>query len=593
MYQTGASIKGTLDALARHDLVLPAIQREFVWQPEQICRLFDSLMQGYPIGTFLFWRVNRECSGNFTYYDFVSNYHEQRNPYGERLPSMPNRSLTAVLDGQQRLTSLNIGFRGSMAWKLARKWRSSAGAYPVRHLYMDVLWQSHDDGGEGQRYRFEFLTRERADAANENECWFPVSKVLSMDAGPDLIMWLNERLHQNQVADAYKKTWRLHQITHSDTTIAFYEEKSQELDKVLQIFIRMNSGGTVLSYSDLLLSIAVAQWAEFDAREEIRTLVRDLNDIGGGFSFSKDFVLKAGLMLSDIGSVGFKVDNFNRENMAILENNWNRVKNSLIVTVELVSWFGFNGHTLRADSALLPIAYYIHVRGHDQNYLTRREFQDDRKNIRHWLTRSILKASGIWGSGLDTLLSALREVIRNSEGLFPAIGCREEMARRGRSLAFEREEIEDLSDIKYGDARTFALLTLIFEFVDLERHRFHIDHVVPRARFKRSALRQADIPYEKHDEFIDRSDRLANLQLLQGLENTVKSDKMPGEWLLQEKPDKNDRDRYADLHMLGNIPEKMADFLSFFDARRAALQDRIANLLGTRLGVEQDAENSA
>lgn len=593
MYQTGDTIKETLDALARHDLVLPAIQREFVWQPEQICRLFDSLMQGYPIGTFLFWRVNPECSGNFTYYDFVSNYHELRNPYGERLPPMPNRSLTAVLDGQQRLTSLNIGFRGRMAWKLARKWRSSADAYPDRQLYMDVLWQSHDDGSEGQRYRFEFLTRERADAANENEYWFPVSKILSMDSGPSMTRWLNDRLHQDQVDDAYESMWRLHQLTHSDKTIAFYEEKSQELDKVLQIFIRMNSGGTVLSYSDLLLSIAVAQWAEFDAREEIRTLVRDLNDIGGGFSFSKDFVLKAGLMLSDIGSVGFKVDNFNRENMTILENNWNHVKNSLIVTVGLVSQFGFNGHTLRADSALLPIAYYIHVRGHDQNYLTRREFQDDRKNIRHWLTRSILKASGIWGSGLDTLLSALREVIKKSEGLFPVTGCREEMARRGRSLAFEHEEIEDLSDIKYGDARTFALLTLIFGFVDLERHRFHIDHVVPRARFRRSALRQADIPYEKHDEFIDRSDRLANLQLLEGLENTVKSDKMPGEWLLQEKPDKNDRDRYADLHMLGNIPEKMADFLSFFDARRAALQDRIANLLGTRLGVEQDAGNSA
>ena len=191
------------------------------------------------------------------------------------------------------------------------------------------------------------------------------------------------------------------------------------------------------------------------------------------------------------------------------------------------------------------------------------------------------------------MLSALREVIKKSEGPFPVIGCREEMARRGRSLAFEREEIEDLVDIKYGDARTFALLTLLFDFIDLERHHFHIDHVVPRARFRRSALRQADIPDEKHDEFIDRSDRLANLQLLVGLENTVKSDKMPGEWLLQEMPDENARDRYADLHMLGIIPEDMSDFLSFFDARRATLQDRIATLLDTRLVVEQGTENNA
>ena len=58
MYQTGNTISATLDAVHRHDLVLPAIQREFVWRPEQICRLFDSLMQGYPFGTFLYWRVD-------------------------------------------------------------------------------------------------------------------------------------------------------------------------------------------------------------------------------------------------------------------------------------------------------------------------------------------------------------------------------------------------------------------------------------------------------------------------------------------------------------------------------------------------------
>ncbi len=56
MYQTGDTIK-KFDEIHRHDLGLPAIQREFVWQPEQICRLFDSLMQGYPFGTFLYWRV--------------------------------------------------------------------------------------------------------------------------------------------------------------------------------------------------------------------------------------------------------------------------------------------------------------------------------------------------------------------------------------------------------------------------------------------------------------------------------------------------------------------------------------------------------
>ena len=83
--------------------------------------------------------------------------------------------------------------------------------------------------------------------------------------------------------------------------VAYYEETGQELDKALQIFIRMNDGGTPLSHSDLLLSIAVAQWTEHDARKEIHDLVDELNRVGTGFNFSKDLVLKAGLMLSDIG----------------------------------------------------------------------------------------------------------------------------------------------------------------------------------------------------------------------------------------------------------------------------------------------------
>ena len=87
---------------------------------------------------------------------------------------------------------------------------------------------------------------------------------------------------------------RLYKIAHVTPVVVCYQEGRQELDKVLQIFIRMNSGGTTLSHSDLLLSVAVSEWTKRDARMEIRTLVQELNRIGDGFSFSKDFVLKGG-----------------------------------------------------------------------------------------------------------------------------------------------------------------------------------------------------------------------------------------------------------------------------------------------------------
>src|SRR4051812_4018435 len=174
MYQTGGTIKETLQAIQQSKYVLPAIQREFVWKPEQIARLFDSLMQGYPFGTFLFWKVEGVNSGNYKFYAFVRNYHERDNPHCPQLPVFHDKELTAVLDGQQRLTALNIGLSGSMAWRLPYKWKTSPDAYPERHLHLDLLADRPGGDEGGEKYRFEFLTEERANGAGPDECWFKV-----------------------------------------------------------------------------------------------------------------------------------------------------------------------------------------------------------------------------------------------------------------------------------------------------------------------------------------------------------------------------------------------------------------------------------
>ena len=149
MYQSGLTIKDALDAVSKNHYVLPAIQREFVWKPEQICRLFDSLMQGYPFGTFLFWRVEPENSAEFKFFGFVQHFHERDAAHCPELGTLPNRELTAVLDGQQRLTALNIGLRGSMAIKEPNKWRTNPNAFPKRVLHIDLMAaRGDDDEGE-------------------------------------------------------------------------------------------------------------------------------------------------------------------------------------------------------------------------------------------------------------------------------------------------------------------------------------------------------------------------------------------------------------------------------------------------------------
>ncbi len=578
MYQTGRTIKETLDQIHRHDLVLPAIQREFVWDQSQVCRLFDSIMQGYPFGAFLYWEIEPGNSGNFKFYDFVRDYHERDKPHCPPLPEMPNQKLTAVLDGQQRLTALNIGLRGTMAWKLPYYWWSSDSAFPQRKLYLDLLWHPSED--DEVKYRFDFLTDSQIKLANDGACWFPVGDILSMNSGgPPMVKWLNLHLAQERVDQAYEALYQLYNVVHTEKMLAYFEEREQDIDKVLQIFIRTNSGGTILSYSDLLLSVAVAQWDDHDAREEIHGLVDDLNQIGDGFSFTKDLVMKAGLVLSDINNVGFRATNFNHQNMAVFEGKWDDIQRALTLTIRLISDFGFNRHVLRSHNSILPIAYYLYLKNHGESYLTHSQFKDDRQTIREWLIRSLLK-SGVWSSGLDSLLTTLRQIIReNHDDGFPIAQIYAEMRSRGRSLVFDNEEIEGLADMQYGNRLTFALLSLIFPFVDLRNH-FHVDHIFPRARFTKTQLTAACVPEYKIDDFIQRRDGLANLQLLEGSQNLEKSAKMPAEWLAETYPDPMSRQDYQDRHLLREVPGSIAEFYKFHDARRERLKSKIKQMLG-------------
>ena len=578
-YGSNGTIREVLDAIQQRHLVLPAIQREFVWRPEQICQFFDSLMQGYPFGTFLLWRVEPENSKNFKWYDFVRNYHEKDNPHCPELGEMPNQALVAVLDGQQRLTALNIGLQGSMAWKLPRAhWRFSEN-FPTRRLYLNVLAEADEE--QGTRYRFAFLREDRPRGSAEDGCWFRVADILGMPRSADVMRWVNDNAPTDDLSDHALETLSLlHEVVHLKPMITYYEEGSQDIEQVLQIFIRMNSGGTFLSYSDLLLSIAVAQWNELDARKEIHELVDDLNSIGRGFSFSKDFVLKAGLMLCDVNVV-FRVDNFNRTNMEMLEKGWPDVKRALLLTVELINRFGFSRDNHSAANSLLPIAYHVYRSGHGDSFLTHTSYHEDRRAMRLWLIRSLLK-QGTWaGGGVDGVLMALRQVLgNNGSSGFPFDSIMRVMAGRGKPLGFTEEEIEDLADMRFADRRVFLLLSLLFPFLNLENN-FHVDHIFPRARFSENDLEAADIPNDERQSYREMMDGLPNLQLLEGSKNTEKQASLPGDWLDRSTGDDPvARQAYIDRHLLGEVPAGLREFKDFYEARLKRLEGRIRDVLG-------------
>jgi hypothetical protein len=524
----------------------------------------------------------------------METYHERTHRHCDRLNLPHERALTAILDGQQRLAALNIGLNGSHAEKLPRKWATSLDAYPIKELYLD-LCHTGDDDERGMQYGFEFLVPQRAVAeSGESTHWYRVRDVLGLGEGTmpayDYIQGtgISEELRR----EALKTLDRLRFMIHEEPVISHHEEEDQDIDRVLNIFIRVNSAGTQLSYSDLLLSIATAQWTERDAREEIYQLVDALNETGQGFGFSKDLVLKAGLLMTDAGDVRFKVANFNSKNMAGLETNWDRVGQALKVSAQLLASFGFSDRTLAADSVLAPVADYLFHRGVDQSYLTSSQHAEDRERIRGWVIKSLLKA-GVWGSGLDTLLVTIRRVIReHAASAFPVEQIQSAMAKSGKSLRFEPEEIEDLVGTQYGKARAFALLALLYPGIDV-KNEFHVDHVFPRSRFTRTKLEQAGIAAEHIQVFMDQVDRLPNLQLLEGPVNESKQAMLPLEWAEQRYPDPKPRGLYLAGHDLDGLPAALTDFLAFFDQRRERMVEKLLPLLGVEEEHAEDAPAAA
>ena len=137
-FETPITIKKAINEIQSNSYVLPAIQRQFVWSAEQIENLFDSLMRGYPIGSFLFWKVQPQRIGDFQFYRFMDHYHERDYTHNDPLKPADNREITAVLDGQQRLTALYIGLLGWYADKLRYFWWRSDKAFPKRELFINL-----------------------------------------------------------------------------------------------------------------------------------------------------------------------------------------------------------------------------------------------------------------------------------------------------------------------------------------------------------------------------------------------------------------------------------------------------------------------
>ena len=542
------------------DLYLPAIQRELVWEYDRIERLFDSIMADFPIGSFLFWNLKQENKHEWPVYEFIREYDEEspHNPLANMAGI--NRDILLVLDGQQRITSLFVGLRGSYRYFYYR-WRKTK-------LYLNLLKSpiSNDENPEELTYGFSF----REDAAQSGEIeqfWYPVGRILDFEDAEDAKSDMKEGLtglSEAQRDNANRLIGRLHNRIHTTLVGNYYEERSQDYDKVLQIFVRANSAGQPLEYSDLLLATATAKWETLDARSEIHSFTDSLNETGSGFKFGKDFVLKASLYLCETLPIQYKVRNFTLTNLLTIEQNWGKIKGSLAATVRLISRFGFHSKNVVAPLVLLPIAFYLMKRC-NFNFDTSSNANDveAQEAIRKWFVFATLKNA--FGGSSDTTLARLRLILKDldAETAFPSHDLY-------RSLEIEPSlndaEIDRILEYEYQGRYTNLVLSLLYPDRYWKDTSFHVDHIFPQSEFNRRALRRRGYDDSKVDAYMSRFNCLSNLQLLTESENLSKNSMEFDRWV--ETRDESFRSRHR-------IPE-MSDygfdlFDEFFTARTAEI----------------------
>ncbi|GAA8516086.1 DUF262 domain-containing protein [Helicobacter pylori] len=509
------SIKNVVDELnVRY--FLPDIQREYVWlkkaDEKKIEQLFDSILRGYPIGSFLFWKLQKEDIAksdeqdenklNFQLYQFITNY-DERKPHNEKIyiEQIMRDELCIVLDGQQRLTSLYIGLKGTRTLKKKRARNDNPNAYEEKRLYLNLKYQPNMDNPE-DNYQFEFHAKTPEN--DKKHFWFKVGDILELES-----VWNYAKDHGIE-GNALNLLEKLKDAFYTKQLISFFEEKEKNLNKVLNIFIRVNSGGVKLSYSDLLMSILTASFSS-DIREKMNELVDALK--GKGFpNMGQDQVLKTCLLL--IGKdTTFELKNFNKKNIKEIEENWEKITESIYNAAKLLETFGYAGY-LGSAYILSTLAYFY--------FLKQKMDKNDEEQALKFVRNA--QITSYFTPSTDTKLSIIAHSIKEAR-VFEAFN--HNLAKHQTCpLKITNDTIEGMVSFD-SHSRVFPVLQILYPNLNYKTTTFHIDHIYPKSKFK-----EGNKKLDKN--FYECGNHLYNLQLLEGQENSAKKDKDPEVWLKEE-----------------------------------------------------------
>ena len=555
--ETSITIYEALQHIESNKYIMPAFQRQFVWSMEQIEKLWDSILLHYPIATFLFWHVDEN---NVSWDASFSNFMREMTFNSRKESDSVNYDLvqidtnitdTAILDGQQRLTSLYLSLLGEAHIRPSYA-RKKTGERLLTRLLIELNENRADTDEEeynAKRYDIKFHT------GKSSPTHFDIKNILQDK-------FQNDSTRESAIEEAIANVppdskdyarnilRTLHSKIFVEKLIRYTEILDMGQDDALEMFVRFNAGGKALKKHEITMSILEAYWPS--SKNEFGKLLT-----GAYNGFGTDFIIRTALML--YGDV--IKSNISRKIADELKTHWDDFKRALSNLERVLKDFKIDITRFQNSwNVLLPIIYFIY---YNPNY------KNNVAAIRAYLLRAIIFT--YFQSGTTSKLHQMKNKI-NEYGQEITF----EMLDNMNELRVTDAKIEDILGSEKGSrVATEVLHYLSLDWAD-SIFKYEQDHLHPESRF--SSSRPPSVTPENWTRWrLDRN-RLPNLHLLEGRSNGSKNDMR----LIDYYTDMNteQRTRFYETAM---IPEDVSldieKFDEFYEARKSLLTKKIRALL--------------
>lgn len=533
-----------------HGLWLPNIQRQFVWNKEQIARLCDSVMRRYPLSSMLLWRTNEPIK----YRSFIQNLNGGKVDLKSHYQHNPKKLKRLVLDGQQRLQSFYLALQGCIDNEV---------------LHLHVL-SGEQVSSEEIRYRFEFKV-----PAEKNWPWVPLAKIIYSGSLPeDLLFELAEdevaALTDNQRRQAIRNLSLAQREFGNDSVLLYHEIDSTQDDNalkfedVVEVFIRANSGGTKLNKSDLMFTLLSTEWEDADIVFE--DFLDKIND-NERFQFSRDFLIK--LSTTVLGyNAKYDVDKLRDDQVRKeISENWPDIAGALLfVKDEIVTSTYIRSHkALTSYNALIPLVY---LQYHFPGQLSKS------KILHEYFVPALF--SGVFSGQPDSIIDKMVKSIKENEG-FDIKKIKLLIETSNKYLHVNESHV--LNYCGYGSGNIHLLFNIWYgrEYrAGGFQHEPQIDHI-----FARSILKDQKELNDATGREVQRYgaweiNQLANCMLLPAHQNGAgdKGDKSVDKWLAEQS------EEFLDLHCIPKTKTlwKVENYERFIDKRQQLIIKRCEEL---------------